>query len=143
METIHERLKRLRNARGLSFQAVADFVTKAAALKRALSWQAVQQWEGELKGVEPTAPRRKKIEALAELYGVASEEIMFGSKDERKKNFPKSYKSIEISSFLTDDERDLLEGFRHADTPSKNAMLLMARSITSAAKASAKGNGVR
>lgn len=70
METIHARIKRLRTRAGLSMEALA----KACGIA---SWQTVQQWEG--GGKKPTAPSRKRQDAVAAALGVTVEELMHGS----------------------------------------------------------------
>lgn len=70
METIHQRIKRLRQDKGMSMQALAA----AAGVS---SWQTVQQWEG--GGEKPTAPSRKRQEAVARALGVSVEELMHGT----------------------------------------------------------------
>lgn len=66
METIHQRIKRLRSMRGLSMQALA----KACGVS---SWQTVQQWEKETGG---TAPSRKRLHLVAEALGVSVPELL-------------------------------------------------------------------
>lgn len=65
-ETIHQRIRRLRERKGMSMQELA----RESGLK---SWQAVQQWEnGE------TAPNRKRIAEVANALGVTEHELLFG-----------------------------------------------------------------
>lgn len=64
METIGQRIKRLREAKGLSMGALAKLV-------RVSSWQAVQQWEN-----GRTTPRRSREELLAQALGVSVAELV-------------------------------------------------------------------
>lgn len=66
METIHQRLKRLREAKGLSMSALARTLT--------IKYQAVQAWE---KG--RSAPTRKLLPLVADALGVTPQEIVGGA----------------------------------------------------------------
>jgi transcriptional regulator with XRE-family HTH domain len=67
METIHQNLRRLREAQGLSLEAVAKELD--------IEWQSVQQWEG-AGNKAPTFPRRKRLKQLAALYNVSEAELI-------------------------------------------------------------------
>jgi transcriptional regulator with XRE-family HTH domain len=68
METsIHQRIKKRREALGLSMQGLADLVGVAA-------WQTVQQWEKE----GGTAPKRDRLEAVAKALQTTPETLLFG-----------------------------------------------------------------
>lgn len=73
METVHERLFRLRKKADLSLQQVGDAC--------GASWQAAQQWEG--GGKKPTIPREKYRKPLCELYGITEIELMYGAHPEQ------------------------------------------------------------
>jgi transcriptional regulator with XRE-family HTH domain len=66
MESIHQRIKRLREAKGLSQEALA----KLAGVK----YQSVQEWERE----NGTAPSRKRQAKVAVALGVSVPELMTG-----------------------------------------------------------------
>lgn len=65
MSTIHTRIKRLREAKGLSMEQLADAVS--------VSWQTVQQWEN-----GKTAPQRKRLGAVATALGTTAEYLLLG-----------------------------------------------------------------
>lgn len=65
MSTIHLRIKRLREAKGLSMEQLADAVS--------VSWQTVQQWEN-----GKTAPQRKRLGAVASALGTSAEYLLLG-----------------------------------------------------------------
>lgn len=64
MESIHKRIKRLREAKGLSQEALARIV--------GVRYQSVQEWERE----NGTAPSRKRQPAVAKALGVSVAEMM-------------------------------------------------------------------
>lgn len=69
-ETIHERIRRLREKKGYSMMELA----KQCGIK---SWQAVQQWEnGE------TAPKRDRLKMVAKALGVTESYLITGIEDE-------------------------------------------------------------
>ena len=68
METIHQRIRRLREAKGLTQDQLADLM--------GLSRQAVQKWESE--GEDGTSPTRKREKALAAALGVTVGELIYG-----------------------------------------------------------------
>jgi phage repressor protein C with HTH and peptisase S24 domain len=65
MTTIHERIKELREKRGLTMEAVGELV--------GVSWQTVQQWEN-----GSTAPRRNRIPRVADALNTTPEYLLFG-----------------------------------------------------------------
>lgn len=67
METIHDRIHRLREARGLSMEQLASAV--------GVSWQTVQQWEN-----GKTAPKRTRQTLVADALGVTVHELVAGEK---------------------------------------------------------------
>ncbi|SDV49790.1 XRE family transcriptional regulator [Chitinasiproducens palmae] len=66
--SIHSRIKQLREANGLSMEALAKRVGVSA-------WQTVQQWEREEKG---TAPKRARLQAVADALGTTPEYLLVG-----------------------------------------------------------------
>jgi len=64
METIGQRIKRLREEKGLSMQALAKLV-------KVKSWQTIQQWEN-----GSTTPRRSREEPLAQALGISVAELV-------------------------------------------------------------------
>lgn len=64
---IHRRIRELREAKGLSMQALAKLVGVRA-------WQTIQQWEKE----DGTAPKRDRLAAVAEALGTTQEYLLFG-----------------------------------------------------------------
>ena len=64
MLTIHELIRDRREAKGWSQQDLADRVSEREGLARPLTWQTVQQWE------KKTAPKRKRVQIVAELLGI-------------------------------------------------------------------------
>ncbi|WP_203564753.1 helix-turn-helix domain-containing protein, partial [Bordetella pseudohinzii] len=65
MNTIHQRIKSLREALGLSMEQLAERVS--------VSWQTVQQWEN-----GKTAPKRARLEAVAKALGTTAEYLAVG-----------------------------------------------------------------
>lgn len=68
METIHQRIRRLREARGLTQDQLAALM--------GLTRQAIQKWESE--GDDRTSPTRKREKALAKALGVTVSELVYG-----------------------------------------------------------------
>lgn len=67
METIHQRIKRLRLAKPATIKELADFV--------GVTYQSVQDWERE----DGTAPTRKRQEKVAEFLCVTVPELLTGA----------------------------------------------------------------
>lgn len=65
MNTIHQRIKSLRETLGLSMEQLAERVS--------VSWQTVQQWEN-----GKTAPKRARLEAVAQALGTSAEYLAVG-----------------------------------------------------------------
>lgn len=74
-ETIHTRIKAHRLRLKLSKAAFGARVAKEEGLARPISYQTVQQWEN-----GKTAPKRKRLLAVAKACGVKPQELMFGDK---------------------------------------------------------------
>lgn len=72
-ETIHGRIKRLREARKWSKAQLAREVSEVLGGEE-LTYQAVQQWERE----GGTAPTRKRLAAVAKVLGVTPSELSHG-----------------------------------------------------------------
>lgn len=68
MTTIHTRIKQRREALGMSMKTLAEMVGVSA-------WQTVQQWERE----DGTAPKRDRLESVANALQTTPEELLFGS----------------------------------------------------------------
>jgi transcriptional regulator with XRE-family HTH domain len=66
--SIHQTIKTLREAKGWSFQTLADEIEKHEKRGKVLAWQAIQQWED---GV--SAPTRKRMPFVATALGVGLE----------------------------------------------------------------------
>ena len=71
MDTIHQRIKRLREKKELSMEELG--------LSVGVSWQTIQQWEN-----GKTAPKRTRIDKVAEVLGVSSTELVSGCVSEFK-----------------------------------------------------------
>ncbi len=71
MDDIHKRIKAKRLEKGLSMQQLAT----AVGLK---GWQSVQQWE-KPDDEGGTAPRRDKLQKVADALGVTAEWLQFGA----------------------------------------------------------------
>lgn len=67
VESIHQRIKRLREAKKLSQEALADLA--------GVKYQSVQEWERK----DGTAPTRKRQAKVAAALGVTVHELMTGS----------------------------------------------------------------
>lgn len=89
METIHQRIKRLRKARGLSIQAIAT----ACGVKN----QSARQWElTEPEGnTQPTKPREKYWADLAKVLEVSVPELIHGHVPAPSAKAPDGQQSIE------------------------------------------------
>lgn len=102
MESIHARIKRLREAKGLTQQQLAQLAKVA--------FQSVQQWEREKGG---TAPARKRQEAVAAALGVSVQELMTGlpqpletrQNPPRYEAGPRAAKLAAEFYWLTDDQK--------------------------------------
>lgn len=95
METIHARIRRLREAKGLSKAALA----KASGA----TYQAVQSWE---RG--DTAPKRARLSAVAAALGVSPHELALGAPIASQTPVNADCRLAQISSFwewLTDHQR--------------------------------------
>jgi transcriptional regulator with XRE-family HTH domain len=95
METIHQRIKRLREAKGMSKAALARAVKQ--------TYQNVQHWE---KG--PTAPARKVLQEVALALGVTPQELLYGAPapvKARPGGDPRVEEMTRLFEMLTTDEK--------------------------------------
>lgn len=67
LDSIHQRIKRLRTSKGLSQEGLAELL--------GVKYQSVQEWERE----NGTAPSRKRQEDVAKALGVSIEELLLGT----------------------------------------------------------------
>lgn len=65
MDTIHTRIRALREQKGLSMEGLAKLV--------GVSWQTIQQWEN-----GKMAPKRARLDAVAQSLGTTPESLLFG-----------------------------------------------------------------
>lgn len=100
METIHQRIKRLREAKGMSKAALARAVKQ--------TYQNVQHWE---KG--PTAPARKVLQDVATALGVTPQELLYGTPATVKTipmGDPRVAEMVRLFDMLTEGEKTALMG---------------------------------
>lgn len=110
VETIHQRIKRFRQAKGLTIEAVAKEV--------GVSYQSAQQWEREPGG---TAPSRKRLERVAGVLGVTPQEILTGS--------PAAHVARQEAPEYGDPQaRELAALFYWLTDPEKEAVMMDVRS---------------
>lgn len=79
MVTIHQAIKARRLALGLSQEALAAKVAKAEGRAAPLSRQTITQWESD--GPDATAPKRKRLEFVAQVLGTTVERLLAGIAD--------------------------------------------------------------
>lgn len=70
--SIHQTIRREREARGWSMEELAARVSEAEGLPKPLAWQTIQQWERE----GGTAPKRQRMEVVSKVFGMAVNELM-------------------------------------------------------------------
>jgi transcriptional regulator with XRE-family HTH domain len=73
--SIHEEIKRRREARGWSHHQLAAEVSRLEGGTKTLAWQTVQQWEN-----GSTAPKRTRMAHVAAALGCTVEELMGGTR---------------------------------------------------------------
>ena len=66
MQNIHDRIRLLRTSKDLSMEALARLV--------GVTWQTIQQWEN-----GSTAPRRTRLQKVADVLGVTIERLLYGA----------------------------------------------------------------
>ncbi len=71
--SIHAKIKALREAKEWSQQRLADEVSKREGGNRALTWQAVQQWEH-----AKSAPKRERLQHVADALGTTVSALVAG-----------------------------------------------------------------
>jgi transcriptional regulator with XRE-family HTH domain len=93
VESIHKRIKRLREAKGLSQERLAKLV--------GVAYQSVQEWERE----RGTAPQRKRQAAVAVALGVTVHELMTGQQPSLLTLNPKEELVLEMFRELTPEQQ--------------------------------------
>lgn len=93
VESIHKRIKRLREAKGLSQEGLAKLVD--------VKYQSVQEWERE----DGTAPTRKRQAAVATALGVTVHELMTGQPPSLLTLSPKEDLLLEMFRALTPEQQ--------------------------------------
>lgn len=121
--SIHQRIRERRLALGLSSQ-------KALASLLEVSWQTVQLWEKEVGG---TAPKRGRIEKVAQVLGVTVGWLQNGAQDATPKQVsaPETLADALKLTTETSGELRLLTVYRLSD---KNGRLLIDQAVDSAGK---------
>jgi transcriptional regulator with XRE-family HTH domain len=107
METIHERIKAKREAKGVTQTQMAKDL--------GVSYQAVQQWE---RSPDPskavsTAPKRQRLEQVAEYLGVSHEWLMTGKEPMEALDNPLIRQLIAVYDSLPDRFQEAL--IQHAN----------------------------
>lgn len=72
--SIHQIIKKEREARGWSMQQLAEEIAKAEGLSKPLAWQTIQQWEKQ--DGSGTAPKRTRLEVLARIFGMSVAQLI-------------------------------------------------------------------
>jgi len=103
MGDIHSRIKKLRERREISMEALAKGL--------GVSWQTVQQWE------KPggTAPKRTRLEKVAELLNTTTTYLITGH--DEPKQYPVGGKVVKIEQQTA--------GYRHPDKTIAEAVALL------------------
>ncbi|WP_289241826.1 S24 family peptidase [Delftia sp.] len=81
--SIHTTIKREREARGWSMELLAKKVAEEERAAKPLAWQTVQQWEKE----GGTAPKRKRLEIVARLFGMTVASLLGETSDADSSEF--------------------------------------------------------
>lgn len=93
--SIHKTIKAERESRGWSMETLAKKVAEEEGLSKPLSWQSVQQWEKE----GGTAPKRKRLEAVAKIFGMAVSALLGEEAEESTPDFiAVSHLSVEVGA---------------------------------------------
>lgn len=66
---IHDAIREARQAKGMTMVQLAARISEIEGLAKPIRWQNVQQWE-KPKGQGGTAPRRERLEAVAQALGI-------------------------------------------------------------------------
>jgi len=131
MESIHARIKRLRLAKGMSMQALADAVGAKA-------WQTVQQWENE-DAPKPTAPSRSRQPLVAAALGVTVEELMHGAQEGQQRGKREETAAREPEAkygpAITNEELALLADLRELLQPRRDEYARMIKAEADVARA--------
>lgn len=91
VESIHQRIKRLRAAAGLSQQELAKRISERSG--KAITYQSVQEWEKE----GGTAPSRKRQADAASVLGVSVQELMTGEGRHVAREPGAEYQDLELA----------------------------------------------
>lgn len=111
MESIHSRIKSLRDAKGLSQEALGDLV--------GVKYQSVQEWERE----NGTAPSRKRMADVAKALGVTVSQLVTGEA-------PQAQQPSAAYEAFSNDERALIARYRAADPRWQLSLRLLAALAT-------------
>jgi transcriptional regulator with XRE-family HTH domain len=112
MESIHQRIKRLREAKGLSQEALAKLA--------GVTYQSVQEWER----ADGTAPTRKRQAKVAAALGITVQELVVGPSAATA-----AEPAAEYGEF-SQDERSLIARYRAADPRWQLSLRLLAALAT-------------
>jgi transcriptional regulator with XRE-family HTH domain len=112
--SIHEEIKRRRQAMNWSLERLAEEVTSLEGREKPLAWQTVQLWE---KAAGGTAPSRKRLVHVATALGCRPEDLLFGTSSSTE---PDPTHSDVTSTPLSGDEVKL---FYESLTSSEQATL--------------------
>lgn len=106
-ENIHQRIKRLREAKGWTRVELGRRIAAAEGHpKTPISYQTVQQWEA-----ETSAPKRKRLEFVAKVFGITASELAHG--------LPESPQSADL--------RELAECWPHLSSETRQRVIREAR----------------
>lgn len=142
MEPLYIRIRRLRNALGLSQEELAAKIRDKTG--KPLAWQSVQQWEKppEEKGTTPRAAAKK---ALSEIFGMTEVDLIYGPSTSKPINSaPKGRHLNKVSIQPPPQAIQLAQ--RIANLPKKqreNVEFALRLAEQEAAKESAVANGGR
>jgi transcriptional regulator with XRE-family HTH domain len=98
MESIHQRIKRLREKKRLTQVQLAELV--------GVRYQSVQEWE-ENDGTG-TAPQRKRLQKVADALGVSLHELMTGSNADEAPTGAKVDRIIKAFGWLTEEQQNAM-----------------------------------
>lgn len=119
MERLSEKIKRLRDGRDLSQEALGK--------KIGVSRVAVTKWEnGQTENIKFV-----NLIRLCKLFNVSLEELVCNELQEIKKNTTShSIINQKSAEYMTHDERIVLQGFRDASDDTRENMLTLAKQAT-------------
>lgn len=120
--SIHSRIRQKRLERGFTSQ-------EAFAKEVGVVWQTIQQWETE----GGTAPKRSRIQKVAEVLGTTPEWLMTGvGEDAPAASAVSSERGAPTLQWVSEDEALLLSEYRAKTDSGKNSLLVMARALPDA-----------